>query len=70
MNKIKLLLSTIFTLTVVFLFVYSINPIEAQASTPYMTVDYKCPNGRTIDRCDYGNGGCDISGQKFCNEVE
>lgn len=70
MRKLKIMLSTVFTIAITAICITLINTNNSYANPhPYMTIDYKCKNGRVIDRCDYGHSGCDIAGQELCDIV-
>lgn len=67
MKKLKLYISTIAIAAMTAFCFNTINTVNSYAfSNTYMTVDYECAEGGTVDRCDYGNSGCDIGGQELC----
>lgn len=72
MKKFKIIISTFFTVTVIVLCIIGINTTSIMADpTPgYHETQKICRNGKIVMRCDYEGPGCNVSGQKFCDEID
>lgn len=68
MKKLKLALSTATTIGLTIFCISLITPTEAVAKMVpgYEMINYRCPNGTELDRCNYADDECDVSAQDLC----